>query len=188
MSSPRSLEALQTPLRRLQIIILALAGGSLAWCLVVFVLRQARAEQFGEGTGLLTLIASGYAVLSALTSGLVLRAAAASGCRRIAGRTYDQGRSSAATGFARLIEETGDEGRLFALLQTVRILGAAILEGAALFSGMAYLLEGRLMLLGIALLLSLSILFLLPTRGGLQLWIERGEERIRQLRGGGAAP
>jgi len=185
MVDREALEALEPSLRRLQLIVVALATGSLAWSIVVLFLRQARSGQWGQGTGLLSVLAGAWAALAVLSTGVVMRAIVAGGLRRIAAGRYDQGRSSAATGFAQLIETTGDNGRLFAILQTQRILGAALLEGAALFAGVTYLLEGRVALLAVAALLACSILLFLPTRSSLERWLTSCTERLEELRSEG---
>jgi len=133
------------------------------------------------------VVAGAWAALAVLSIGVVMRGIVSGGLRCIAAGLYDQGRSSSATGFGQLIETTGDNGRFFAILQTQRILGAALLEGAALFAGVTYLLEGRVVLLAVAVLLACSILFLLPTRASLESWLTSCTKRLEELRSEGGA-
>jgi hypothetical protein len=74
-----------------------------------------------------------------------------------------------------------DEARasLLTAFQTQFIVGAAILEGAAIFAAVAYLLYGHPIALGVAIVIIGVSLARIPTRARTQLWIEQQQEKLR---------
>ena len=64
-----------------------------------------------------------------------------------------------------------------AIYQTRMIVGMALLEGPALYQGIAYFIEGEALALGLGGLLLLGMILQFPTRGRVQQWLESREEQ-----------
>jgi cytochrome c biogenesis protein ResB len=75
-----------------------------------------------------------------------------------------------------------DSEQLLAVFSTKTILGGAILEGAGFFNVTAYLIEGQGYALVLGLILMVGILIGIPTRHGLESWLEQQQRRIQEIR------
>jgi hypothetical protein len=154
--------------RSLQIIVGMMALGTLAFAAVAGALRAAgRGPPADEGP-LLSYLAIGLAVMSIFMWQLLPRAVATRGRRQMASGTF----APPARGW--LAELTGTEdGRLRLLYQTCTILGAATLEGAALFACVVHLVAAApaILVLGVGLA-GLMLLAEFPTRGRADRWVD----------------
>ncbi len=157
----------------MQIIVGALAAGVLTFFVIVLIVSRegVPSEPF------LTYIA------------LVFTALAFAGWILVPHLVASQARQSIATGrtpysAAQTVvpSEVGAVGQLAAVFQTRLIIANALLEGAALFSLIAYMLEGQYLCLGIAAVLVLVILSQIPTRNRLEDWVSHELETIEQMR------
>ncbi|REK08629.1 MAG: hypothetical protein DWQ37_20030 [Planctomycetota bacterium] len=80
---------------------------------------------------------------------------------------------------ARLLE-LGVPGRLGVLYQTQAIFSAAVLEGGAIFSVMAYMVTGRAIVLALAAALVMLMLWSFPTMSRAMDWIDRQMRLIEE--------
>ena len=69
------------------------------------------------------------------------------------------------------------DGHGLAIYQARMIIGMALLEGPALYQGIAYFIEGQALALGLGGLLLLGIILQFPTRRRVEQWLERQEEQ-----------
>jgi hypothetical protein len=163
--------------RVLQIIVGTIAGGALAFAAVAAVLRSS-GEWPSAREPLLAPLAVGLAAVAIVMWQLLPRSVAARGRRQIAAG----GPPPPARGW--LAELTGsEEGRLLLLYQSCTILGAAMLEGAALFACVAHLLEDAPGVLGLGVALALLILLVeFPTRGRAARWVAAQQRLLAEER------
>ena len=164
----------------MQIIVGALAAGVLIFLgIVVF---QAWLDERGPAdNSLITYIAAGYAVFAVIASIIVPYVIAGSMRQSLidprtptSPQTNDPG-----TG------ELADIGPLAQMYQTLLIIRAAIIEGAAFFCLVAYMLERQSIGLIIAAVLLLMLFALIPTLSRLESWVENelvNAEQLRQMR------
>lgn len=75
-----------------------------------------------------------------------------------------------------------DTSKLLAVRQTTRIIGLALLEGAAFLGCIAYLLEAQPFALGVPLAAILLMLMSFPTESRIRAWLERQIDRLSELR------
>jgi len=164
--------------RALRIIVGTMALGTLAFAGVVVALRAAGRGPPPDGP-VLTFLAGGLALMSLMMWQLLPRAVATRGRRQIAAGEFKAPRRG-----GWLTELAGsDEGRLQLLYQTCTILGAAALEGAALFACAAYLIEGVpwALVLGVALA-GLILANELPTRARAERWVSAQQRLLAEER------
>ncbi len=65
---------------------------------------------------------------------------------------------------------------------TRTIVGSALLEGGALANLIAYMLEGQWFSLVLGIVLALGIAAGVPTRDGVESWVERQLRRLDEIR------
>jgi len=165
--------ALARAIRQLQMVVGALVFGPLAFFVVVLLIGPLPREEGAarEQRPFITYAAvlAGAAVL--VTRGVVLRVMESGGRRRIAAGTYAPAGLASRAMDQSLAGAPGDAGRLFVLYQTIRIVGAAMIEGIALLAAVAYLLEGTTasLVLGAVFLALLVVTF--PTAQKCVDWI-----------------
>jgi len=164
--------------RALRIIVGTMAVGTLAFGGVVFALRSAGRGPPPDGP-ILTFLAAGLALMSLLMWPLLPRAVATRGRRQIAKGEFLAPRQS---GWLAELAAT-EEGSLLLLYQTCTILGAAALEGAALFACVAYLIEGVpwSLVLGVCLA-GLMLVFELPSRARAESWVSAQRRLLAEER------
>jgi hypothetical protein len=164
--------------RALQVIVGTMALGTLAFAAVAGGLRAAgRGPPADEGP-LMSYLAIGLAVMSIVMWQLLPRAVATRGRRQIATGEF----TPSARGW--LAELTGSEdGRLLLLYQTCTILGAAALEGAALFACVIHLVADApaILLLGVGLA-GLMLVAEFPTVGRAGRWVEAQRRLLAEER------
>ena len=164
--------------RALRIIVGTMALGTLAFGGVVLALRAAGRGPPPDGP-ILTFLAGGLALMSLMMWQLLPRAVATRGRRQIAKGEFVAPRRS---GWLAELAAT-EEGGLLLLYQTCTILGAAALEGAALFACIAYLIEGVSwsLVLGVCLA-GLMLLVELPTRARAERWVKAQQRLLAKER------
>jgi hypothetical protein len=74
--------------------------------------------------------------------------------------------------------------QMAALFQVHLLISAALLESAAFFLGIVYFIEGNSLCLAAGLAFVVGVLFKIPTRAGLERWIETQRELLQQERTG----
>jgi len=157
-------ESFASRLRQVQIVVAALAGGAASFLVVASVLRLPGEVERTEP--LLGYVAIGITA-GALGARFVLP-----------GLLRTRGRKQIRAGEA--IRGSTDEERLLALYQSEVILGAALLEGAALFGAVAALLERSPIGIGLGIMMITLMLFWeFPTRVRLEDWLEEQGKRLR---------
>jgi hypothetical protein len=75
-----------------------------------------------------------------------------------------------------------DSGKLAAVYQQQLIIGAALVEGAAFFTGVAYMLGRDPIALGVALLLVAMLVLQFPTIQRVERWIDGQQEKLTEDR------
>jgi hypothetical protein len=165
-------------LRSLQIIVAALALGSLVFLVVALVLAQQDVMPAAWNRSirfLPILVACGVAVIRWGVMMLV----AASGRRRILAGKFQVTRQPADPRMVAFLERGGDRARLFMVHFLRTIVGAAMLEGTAFFVLLMYLAIDRwpwnLAVAGV--LIGLIVLHF-PTRGSVDAWVDHQQRRI----------
>jgi hypothetical protein len=169
----------------LQIIVVALVAGSLAFLVMATVLaRQGIVPgQHDRLFGYLALGAGAAAVLARLVVGHVMVSA---GRRRIVENRF-VARLSPDPAIQEFARQFGDRAKLFLVYFTQTITTSAILEGAAFFATIVYLcLDRSPWNAALAACLIGLILIQFPTRRHIQEWVDRQLRLVtdeRQLRG-----
>lgn len=157
-------------LRALQIIHGALAAGVLFFLgIVVLVLREGEflGKQPWSVTPLITLVAIVFGV-AAIVAHIAVPGLLVASQRKAMAKTAKT--------------EQGDFDGILALYSTQKIVGAALLEGAAFFNTIAYFLEGTAIPLLLALLLVVLILNRIPSRDGMTRWVNAQLVQLREER------
>ncbi len=172
---------IEATLRICRITELALVAGVGVFLIVVAVIRRDRlfADDAWSLDTPLSLLALGYAALV-----VVLHLV-------IPGQVVTQGRRALARAEWPIRDPVGSArwselalAGLLRLYQTAFILGSAILEGGALFAGVAYLIEGKAPCLIAAVLLLVGLAYRIPGRAGLEGWIDAQGHRVEEERAG----
>jgi hypothetical protein len=185
VSDPNLLSLLTGRVRAMQLIIVAMAMGVLAFLAVAFFVHtRVGAVDKTHKLHLVTPIALGYGIVALIGGPMLAGAMVTKGRRRLAQdhatAPPDAGRASGFGGDA----ADGRAVKLASLLVTKTILSGAIYEGAALFLGVAYLLNRGFLTAGCSLIMVAAILMQLPTRDRVGRWIE---EQLRQIEQDGQA-
>lgn len=159
----------------LQIITSALAFGVLVFAIVVISMQpeQAAADDGGSNG----LIAAGMAVV-ALVASVIVPGIMRANMRR----TIADGKPLGLNVAAPAAKELGDVGALATVFQATRIVGAAILEGAAFYNLIAFMFGRQTINLAFAAGLLIAILFKFPTRGAVESWINDELKLLEELR------
>ena len=182
MARKSDLDLFNEPLRKLQIVALAMGVGALALLAVMAYLNwRDPPEALEPGRlPLVSFVAAGYGILAILLSFSLPDRLIARNKQRIKEGSFDDRGSGAAAMLGDAINLTGDTGRLFLLYQTRMLLTVVFLEGGALFASIAYRVEGQIYLLAIGAVLVLLVFLRLPTRHGMAEWIEDQEKELRR--------
>lgn len=156
--------------RMLQIIHIALTVGVLFF-LAIVVLVVRKGEIFGKEpwsvTSLLTLAATLFGA-AAIVAHLVIPGLVVSAQRKALAQTAKS--------------EPKDFESMLMLYATQKIMGSAIIEGAAFFNVVAYFIEGTAASLLLALLLLAILAGRIPSRDGMQRWIDAQLAQLREER------
>ncbi len=180
-------DAVQKTVRGGQIIVGALAGGVIFFCvLITTVLSEGRQPGAGRGPfllglPLLTAIAVGHGLILTVASFLVPKVVVDGGLRAIAkGPSLDNMKRTESG--QRQVYPASDVGRLLPLFQRQLIIATALNEGAAFFAAIAYLIEGQAVALAVAGTMVAFILARFPVLDRVQGWLEAQLERLATLR------
>ena len=182
MVSKLDLDLFEEPLRKLQIVSVAMGLGAVALLAVMAWLTGSHPpEPLEQGRlPLVSLVAAGYGVLAILLSFVLPDQLISRNKQRIKEGSFEDRGSGLAAVMGDAIEKTGNTGRLFVLYQTRSLLTVVFLEGGSLFASVAYRVEGQVYLLVIAAVLILLLFLRLPTRRGMAEWIEDQEKELRR--------
>ena len=159
-------------LRGIRLIVVTLAMGAVLFPLVVVFVIGA-----GESTERLI----SYAAMAAAAGGLAMGLIVPGRIAEVGRRQIARGDFSPAGSRSDVVEvkETGEAGQLLNLYRGVTIVGAAVLEGPALFAAAAYMLEGLVWVLIPAFVFPVLILVLhYPTQDRVEVWLA---EQLRLL-------
>ncbi|HYW80641.1 MAG TPA: hypothetical protein VE890_13740 [Thermoguttaceae bacterium] len=169
-------------LRTMQIVAGALVAGCLTFLVVVLVVSD-RVGAAGQ-LPVITYVAIGFACVALVVRMIVPGIVVAQGRRRIAEGTWNlpAGRGFQPPLNSEFIERTGDAGKLAMLFMTRMIIAAALLEGAAFCSMVAYMVEQSPMALIVAGVMIIGVALHFPTRSRLIHWIEDQLTLIEQER------
>jgi hypothetical protein len=168
MLTPEDREAVGAQTRVLQIIIFSLLAGPLAF--LTFVLLQPTEGLPDEGS--MAQMAAGFAALQVVLAVVVPKIIGQQHRRAIVeGRPLSKD----------LPAPTSDARGLLGGLQMRRIIGAALLEGAAFFNLVAYQSERVPYTLAIVLLLLVGIAMLFPLRSFVEDWLDRELRTVNEL-------
>jgi hypothetical protein len=158
-----------------QVIAGAIVTGALIFLGIAVYVVQAHGVQNAPEVPLLSYVASAFVAVNMVLSFIIPDAVVRSRLVAIATRK-GTGRQPALAG------EPRDATALLAVYQTRTIVAYALLEGAALFAGIAYLLEGEPLALIAATGAVLVMLLNFPTRGRVERWLELQQSRLDELR------
>lgn len=159
----------------LQIIVAALAAGSLAFLIVVLVVAGSGLGDAGhQDPWMITWVALAFLTVAIVARTVVPSAIVRQGRKKIAQGTFQlpQARQTSQQPSLDILAQMGDPGKLLVLYQIKTIVGGALLEGVAFFLLIAYMIERQTAALGLAAALIVAIALHMPTRSGVVQWIE----------------
>ncbi len=173
--------ALAARLRPLQIIVVAMALGVLAFLLVALLLPR---DATDERLPIISYIAIGYGLLACLAVSPITKAVVSSARRKIA-REAPATAGDANKGDAGEAEfAKSDLGKLVGLLAVKTLVNGAVYEGAALFLCVAYILDHGPLTALLAVLLAAGVLSQTPTRDRAHRWLDDQRRQLEQERQG----
>lgn len=173
-------EKLTGPVTTLRIILVALASGIVMFAVVAVVVRSTGGFGADEGMNVLSWMALGLAPIALVASRVVPGLLADALRRQIA--SGKQQPPQTAAGPMAVLNEMGQAGALYGAYQTTTIISAALVEGAAMLSVIAFMLEGAWITLGVALGLAGVILALFPSPARAAAWVSNQLRRIEEER------
>jgi hypothetical protein len=175
----------------MQIIVMALATGCVVFAVVAVVLasqdgvagdQAAGAAEQAPSDFLITYVALG-AVLPMLFAFFIVRGFMTNAAQKAVASALEE-HKDANRGFAKtdqLLESTALTKTLLAWFQNQLIISAALFEGTAFLSLVAYIIERNPISLVVAMALVVGILLQFPTRASVSAWMERLVESGRNL-------
>lgn len=177
MLNPNWRERLAVPLRTLQIVVVALALGCIAFmAIVLFMVGSGGFQPAAPEMPVISYLALAFVALILVVRIVVGTVIVGQGCAKIA---RADSRSSSQSGD----ESNADD--LAALVQihcTKTIVGAALFEGVSFFLLIAYLVEGLPIVLDVAMATIVCIPLHFPTSGRMAYWIESKSDFVDQQR------
>jgi Na+/melibiose symporter-like transporter len=165
-------------LRTMRIIMGALIAGCLAFLTISVILRQGRQNAAPPAMPIMTYTALWFAVFWTTISFIAPNFLVTAERRKMA-KTSESHLNDPQARLA-----ANDTIRLAGLCQMRMIIGAALVEGCVFFFIIVYWLEGSLICLLGALALLGVMAAKLPTRVGLERWLEQQRELLQQDRMG----
>lgn len=181
MSEPRWREEVANRVWQLQLIVGALAAGSLMFLgIVLFLVHFGAAPErpAGEQGPLLLYLLLAFTLAGLAARAVVPQVMASASRRRIREGVWQPNPSGTVPlAMQEFFERTGDAGKLWQVLLTRTIVAAAILEGIAFFACITYMLEHSFLSLMIAVVFIASVALHVPTQAGAIHWIE-GQMRL----------
>jgi hypothetical protein len=180
MPSSEQTEALAGPIRAIQIICAAISVGPLIFMFIVlFAIPGGMAGTLGPP--MITYVAILFALIVLAVRGPIMNRFVSRERKLIARGEYSTADGRMANDF---IGKTGDAGRLLVVYQKRMIFSAALLEGSTFFLIIAYMIERTPYALAGAILLLLALLAQIPSRAGIERWIEEQYQILAQDRQG----
>jgi hypothetical protein len=167
--------------RTCQIIVAALIMGVIFFLAIVLVVVPPFANK-GNGlpANLITYLALGIGAANLVLSFVVPGLVTANGRRQIAREV--PAKTNDAEKPLRLVDATSDTPRLAILYQTQLIIGAALLEGAAFFNGIAFMLERQPITLFACVVLLVAMAWRMPTSDRVNAWIDGQAMQLQEDR------
>ncbi len=166
-------EQMSKVLRTSQIIVVALLTGIMIF-LGIAIFKVSENPPILAGPPIVTYVCFGFLFLETIAWLIVPGVVGKELVRRIAQNQFPPTKSG---------EQFSDLHSLALAHQTVTIIAAALVEGGAFFTIIAFLIEGQntaLIATGYTILL---LLLTFPTRVKLRSWIELNYQRLQQIRG-----
>lgn len=181
MFDPNQDPLLAARLRTLQIIVVAMALGVLAFLVIALLLPR---DAPGDRLPIISYIALGYGLLACLAVSPITNAVVSGARRKIAREASatagDANKGDAGEGdFAK-----SDLGKLVGLLAVKTLVNGAVYEGAALFLCVAYILDHGPLTALLAVLLAAGVLSQTPTRDRAHRWLDDQRRQLEQERPG----
>jgi hypothetical protein len=168
---------IDTTVRTLQIIVMALAAGVFTFGLVM-VLRPDGGLKPLDPQAIVSIVMAAVSLLLIPSRLIVPAMVLRSGRQRIArGSEPVVTRRSAETHMP-----DSEQAKLLMLLHTTTIIGAALLEAAAFANLTGFMLEGQVYSLVLAALMLLGILLAIPTRNRVDAWLDVQSRRVQEVR------
>jgi hypothetical protein len=172
------------PVRKLQIIIAAMLLGTTAFLVLALVLP---ADMFrGTGTAedppIITYVCAAYALIALVGRSALPGVMMPSARARIAQGAPSFGPAKLMKGDLPSELLATDVGKLYGVYATMTIIRGALVEGGALFAGVAFLIEREPLSPVVALVLIIALALLFPTRAGVERWFTEQLRLITQAR------
>ena len=168
----------QMQIRTLQVIVGAIVVGCVIFTVVAVVVGSMAGKP--ASPGIISYLAVGLAAVMIVARSVVLGLMASRGRKSIAQNRTGATANPAVSGAPSAGEMSPERARLAGLFMARTIAGAAILEGAALFSLVAYLVENSPISLAAALVLLVFIVLQFPTLSRATAWLDDQERRLRE--------
>ncbi len=164
--------------RTAQIIVSALVAGVLIFAGVVFFINLGQ-QGAPQGQAIISLVMAILGGSMIIARFVVPEMMTRQACRSIAAGTW----KSVAPKQAGYTPPTTDRERLTAVFLTKTIVASALLEGGAFGNLVAFMLEGQWYSLVLGVVLGLAIAAGMPSRQGVQNWVDRQLRLVEELRG-----
>ncbi len=187
-SAPDSDAKIMERLRPLQLIVAALALGAVMFLAIVLVMPVEAEDQptGADKSPIITYVALAHGLASAIAASLFSALLTRYGRGRV---VAESAASSASPSFAKtsvLRPDVSDHtSALLGIFFTKTLIAAAIMEGAALFLGIAYMLERETPAVILAAALPVVMLARMPTKDRTKQWVEEQDRRLREEQLGG---
>jgi hypothetical protein len=193
MPTPAAENQLGRTVRTCQIIVAALILGPIPLLAIGAIIGPLVILHAGVGAGgnapapqspdafalILTWTVIAFGVPAVIMSFILPRVASANARKAAVKRGFDPQATGGAGKGAKLQTIGEAQANLLTQFHTQLIVGAAVLEGAAFFAGMAHMLIGVPILVGIAIALICVLVARFPTRARAELWLEHQREKLR---------
>ncbi len=172
------------PVRKLQIIIAAMFLGATAFLILVLVLPAETLRGTGPASGapMITYVCAAYGLVALVgrlaLPGLMMPSARA----RIARGAPSFGPAKGMQGDLPSELLATDADHLSGVYATMTVIRGALVEGGALFAGVAFMMEREPLSPVVALVLIIALALLFPTRAGVEWWFTQQLRLIQEAR------
>ena len=171
--------------RPLQIVIIAMSVGVLAFLAVTIVLPANISSRL-PNFPILTYLAIGLTLIQLIARKLILKVTLEKTLRALAQGTTPSISPKATPFSAKFLQENKEFGVLYVAFVKRTILGAALIEGPAFFSVAVYLIERNPVALVLAVLLALRVTYQMPSASKMKTWLRTQLARVEQLKNEGS--
>jgi hypothetical protein len=187
MPNPETEDPLRPIVRTSQIIVASLISGPLIFLTVAFLLAPIVAPRAAPAPGppgvSLALIFNGLVIAfgaAAIVMSFILPPLVSANGRKAAVNRRLAQNTAGGTGKGGKLQPIEEiQTSLIPQFPAQLIVGAAILEGAMFFAGVATLLVGGLIAPAIAIVLMIVLIARFPTESRAQLWLDQQREKLR---------